>query len=163
ATLKTVGTQSLTVTDTVSPAITGAQTGIVVNPATAASFTVAGFPSPTTAGIAGSFTVTAKDGFGNTATGYTGTVHFTSNDAAATLPANSAFTGGAAGVHPSTATPIRAAGRQTLTATDTVTAALTGQQAITINPAAASSLLVSGYGSPRTAGSAGSFTVTARD
>jgi hypothetical protein len=44
------------------------------------SFGVAGFPSSTTAGVAGTITVTAKDGNGNILTGYTGTVHFTSTD-----------------------------------------------------------------------------------
>jgi hypothetical protein len=39
--------------------------------------------SPQTAGVAFSATVTAKDAFGNVATGYTGGVHFTSTDAQA--------------------------------------------------------------------------------
>ena len=34
-------------------------------------------------------TLTAKDAFGNTATGYNGTVHFTSTDGQAVLPADS--------------------------------------------------------------------------
>ena len=37
---------------------------------------------PTAAGDAHDFTVTARDAYGNTATGYTGTVHFTSSDGA---------------------------------------------------------------------------------
>src|SRR5438270_732089 len=68
-------------------------------PATAATFTVAGFPSPSPAGVAGGFTVTAKDSFGNTATGYLGTAHFTSSDPSATLPANYTFTAADNGVH----------------------------------------------------------------
>ena len=35
---------------------------------------------PTTAGVQGTVRVTARDAFGNVATGYTGTVHFTSSD-----------------------------------------------------------------------------------
>ena len=46
----------------------------------ASSFTVSGFPSATTAGKAGSFTVTAKNTDGTTDTAYTGVVHFTSSD-----------------------------------------------------------------------------------
>ena len=46
----------------------------------AASLAVSGFPTTTTAGVPGSFTVTAKNTDGTTATGYTGTVHFTSSD-----------------------------------------------------------------------------------
>ncbi|MFT3841445.1 MAG: hypothetical protein QM723_30930 [Myxococcaceae bacterium] len=165
ATLKTVGTWAITTTDTVSPGITGSQTGIVVTPATAASFTVAGYPSPQTAGVAGSFTVTAKDSFGNTATGYTGTVRFTSSDPSATLPANYTFTAGDNGVHTfSSAATFRTVGSQSLVTTDTVSSGITGSQnGIVVNPAAAASFTVAGYPSPQTAGVAGSFTVTARD
>src|SRR5207245_2861037 len=84
ATLKTVNNQfgqSLTARDTGSSMITGSQFGIVVNPAAASTLVVSGFPSPTTAGVAHTFTVTAKDPFSNTATVYLGTVHFTSIDA----------------------------------------------------------------------------------
>ena len=43
-------------------------------------------------------TITAKDAYGNTATSYTGTVHFTSSDSAAVLPGNYTFVAGDAGV-----------------------------------------------------------------
>ena len=43
-------------------------------------------PLAGTAGVAGSFTVTAEDAYGNRATGYTGTVRFTSSDGQAALP-----------------------------------------------------------------------------
>src|SRR5947208_14556349 len=81
---------------------------------------VAGFPSPVTAGVAGTFTVTAKDPYSNTATGYTGTVHFTSSDAQAVLPADYTFVAADAGQHTFSAT-LNTAGSQSLTATDTVT------------------------------------------
>src|SRR5207245_3248277 len=63
----------------------------LVNPAAAGTLTVAGFPSSTTAGTTGDFTVTAKDAYGNIATGYTGQVAFTSTDASAVLPSNYTF------------------------------------------------------------------------
>ena len=88
ATLKTAGTQSITATDTMTASVTGSEAGITVNPAAASTMTVAGFPSPIIAGVAGSLTVTLKDPYGNRATGYTGTVHFTSSDRKASLPAN---------------------------------------------------------------------------
>ena len=69
--------------------------------------------------------MTARDAFGNTATGYTGTVHFTSSDAQATLPADYTFTAGDTGVHTFTAT-LKTAGTQSLTATDTVDSSITG-------------------------------------
>ena len=47
-----------------------------------------------TGGTPFNFTVTALDPFNNTATGYGGTVHFTSSDGAAALPANSTLTNG---------------------------------------------------------------------
>ncbi len=65
-----------------------------MTPASAAQYAVTGFPTPTTAGATGTFTVTALDAYGNLATGYAGTVHFTSSDAQAVLPANATLTGG---------------------------------------------------------------------
>src|SRR5262249_59836649 len=80
ATLFTAGTQSITATDQANSAITGTQSGITVNPAAVHTLVVSGFPSPNTAGVAGTFTVTAYDPYGNVATGYTGTVAFRSSD-----------------------------------------------------------------------------------
>ena len=51
-------------------------------------------PASATAGTGFSFTVTAQDQFNNTATGYTGTAHFSSSDGQAVLPANSTLTSG---------------------------------------------------------------------
>ena len=148
ATLKTAGTQSITATDTVTGTITGSQTGITVNPAAASVFVVTGFTSPVTAGTSGTFTVTAKDPYNNTATGYLGTVHFTSSDGQAALPGNYTFTSGDNGVHTFSAT-LKTAGTQSLTATDTVTGTIAGSQTgITVNPAAASIFVVTGFPSP---------------
>jgi hypothetical protein len=71
---------------------------ITITPAAPSSFRVSGFPA-TTAGVAHSFTVTALDPFGNVATGYIGTVAFSSSDPIASLPTNYAFTAADAGVH----------------------------------------------------------------
>src|SRR5262245_25448907 len=84
---------------------------------------VSGFPSPTTAGASGTFTVTATDGNGNTLTGYTGTIHFTSSDPQASLPADYAFTAADAGVHTFSAT-LKTAGTQWIMVSDTANAAL---------------------------------------
>jgi hypothetical protein len=129
---------------------------------TAASLAVAGFPSTTTAGTAGAFTVTAKNSDGTTATGYAGTVHLTSSDPQAVLPADYTFTSADQGVHTFTAT-LKTAGTQWITATDTVPSGLNGTEGITVYPAAASNLVVAGFPASTTAGVAGSFTVTARD
>ena len=162
-TLKTAGTQSITATDTVTGTITGTQSGITVLPGVTSTLIVSGYPSPTTAGTAHNVTVTAQDGFGNVTTAYTGTVHFTSSDGQADLPANYTFTGGDAGTHVFSAT-LKTAGSRSITATDTVTGSITGtQSAISVLASSATSLAVSGYPSPTTAGAAHNVTVTALD
>src|SRR2546423_8620730 len=81
----------------------------------------------TTAGNAFNVTVTALDAYGNTDTGYTGTVTFTSGDGQAVLPANYTFVGGDAGVHTFTnGVTLKSAGSQTVTGTATVTSSITG-------------------------------------
>lgn len=89
-------------------------------------------PSSTTLGSTISVTVTARDSHANTATGYTGTVHFTSSDGAATLPANYTFTAGDNGVHAFNVT-FNSGGSQGVTATDTVTASITGSTSVTVS------------------------------
>lgn len=109
------------------PAIGGTQTGIAVTAAAARRFTVAGFPSPATAGTAGNFTVTVWDAYSNRVDGYTGTVRFTSSDARAVLPGDYTFTPADAGTHAFGAT-LKTAGTQSLTVTDTANGAITGAQ-----------------------------------
>jgi hypothetical protein len=160
-TLKTAGSQTVTATDTNNSSITGSAT-LTVNPAAASLLIVSGFPSPTTAGGAHNFTVTARDAYGNIATGYRGTVHFTSSDAQATLPANYTFTSSDNGTHTFSAT-LKTAGSQSLTATDTSHGSITGTQSgITVNPAAASHLSISAPSSVKS-GTPFSITVTALD
>jgi hypothetical protein len=165
AAFKTAGTQSITATDSKTSTITGTQSGISVVAAAAAQLGVAGFPSPVVAGTAGTFTVTARDAFGNTATSYLGTVHFSSSDSRAVLPANYTFVAADNGVHTFTnGATLKSAGTRAITATDTVTSTITGTQSgITVSAAAASTLTVTGFPSPITAGVKGTFTVTAQD
>jgi FG-GAP-like repeat len=162
AVLKTAGTQSLTATSVTSTSVTGSQAGITVNPAATSTFTVAGFPSPITAGAAGSFTVTARDRYGNPAAGYTGTLHFTSSDVKAVLPGDYTFTAADAGVHTFSAT-LKTAGTQSLTATNTTNATISGVQGnVLVNPAAASRLILSAPASVQ-AGARFSLTLTLVD
>ena len=112
------------------------------NPGT--TIAIGGFPSPATAGAAGTFTVTAKNADGTTDTAYTGTVHFTSSDGQARLPADYTFTAADAGVHTFSAT-MKTAGTQSLAAADTVTGRIVGSAAgIVVKPAAASQLIIGG-------------------
>ena len=162
-TLKTAGTQSISVKDAVNTALTAVQSGITVTAsATAGSFVVTGFHA-TTAGVAQSFTVTVRDAFGNFSTGYTGTVTFSSSDAKAGLPASYTFTAADAGVHTFTAT-LKTAGTQSITVKDAAASTVVGTQTgITVTGAATvASLSVSGFPAT-TAGAAHTFTVTARD
>lgn len=160
-TLKTAGSQSITATDTVSNSITG-NSAVTVSPATASAMTVAGFPSSTTAGAGGNFTITLKDPFGNIASGYAGTVHFTSSDPKATLPANYTFTPADAGKHTFSAT-LKTADTQSITATDTLTGSLTATESgIMVSAAAASKFIISAP-SNVSAGVAFSLTLTVKD
>ena len=165
-TLVTAGARSITVTDTMTGSIAGVLSDISVGPAAAASLDVAGFPTPVVAGESKSFTVTARDPFGNTATGYAGSIRITSSDddVLAVLPGNYAFQPGDQGVRLLTATLVTA-GTQTITATDTGNAAITGTQTgIIVQPASSAvTLVVSGFPDPTTAGVTHAFTVTARD
>ena len=164
-TLKTVGSRTVSATDTVTGTITGTSATITVNPASAATLTLSGTPASVTAGAPGSVTVTAKDAYGNTATGYTGTVAFGSSDGQAALPANYTFTGGDAGAHVfSFAYTLKTSGSRTVTATDTVTGTITGTSGgITVNPAGTATLALGTTPASVTAGSTGSVTVTAKD
>jgi hypothetical protein len=89
-----------------------------------------GASSPLGASV--SFAVSALAG---TATdpSYRGTVHFTSTDAAATLPADYTFTAADAGRH-TFSVAFGTSGSQTLTATDTGHPSIVGSAGITIDP-----------------------------
>jgi hypothetical protein len=103
-------------------------------PGPATTLIVAGFPSPVVAGVSSSLTVTAKDPYGNVATGYRGTVRLTSSDGAAVLPLNYTFTASDAGVHLFSATLKTVSSSASITATDTATSTITGsQQLIVVN------------------------------
>jgi hypothetical protein len=161
ATLKSAGTQSITATDYTS-GITATDAGIIVTPAATSMLSVSGFPSPVTAGVVGSFTVTARDLYGNIANCYTGTIHFTSSDRKASLPANYTFTAADAGIHTFSAT-LKTAGTQSLTVTDTTTGNLTATDGgITVIPATASQFIIS-VPANVTAGAPFSLTLTVED
>ena len=163
ASLKTAGLQSLTASDTVNGSLSGTQSDITVTAAAASEFRITGYPSPTQAGIQKSFTVTVTDPYGNFATGYTGTVKFSSSDPQAGLPSNYTFTSADNGVRSFSAT-LRTVGTQSLTVTDSVNKSGTGtQNGINVTPSNAVAFTLSGFPSTSTAGTPGTFTLTARD
>ncbi|MDB5309789.1 MAG: Phage neck protein, partial [Gemmataceae bacterium] len=165
ATLKKAGTWAITAADAAN-SLTGSETGIVVTPAAASTLTVAGFPTPVVAGTPGSFTLTMNDPFGNVATGYRGTVRFSSTDPLATFaPTTYPFVAADNGVKTFAAgATLRKAGTWAITATDTTTGTVTGSETgIVVTPAATSKFAVGGFPSPVVAGVPGLFTVTAED
>ena len=127
AAFKTAGGQFLGVNDAATPSTPGGEVSIQVAPAAASQFVLSGFPTSITQGTAGGFTVTARDPYGNVATGYTGTVHFSSSDPLASLPADYTFTAADLGAHAFSAT-LNTVGAESLTATDTLTAGITGAE-----------------------------------
>ena len=138
---------------------------VVLNTVTQAQATHFSVSAPTsaTAGVPFNITVTALNASNSTATGYTGTVQFTSSDSkVAGLPANYTFTAADNGVHTFTGLTLKTAGTQTVTATDTGTSSITGKATVAVSPAAASTLVVTAPTSA-TAGVPISVTVTAKD
>ena len=105
-----------------APNLTGASQQETINPGPAASLSSAA-PGTAVHGAAFTLTLTARDSFGNIATGYTGTVHFTSTDLAGTVNGSSILTAtytflpGDSGVH-SFSVVLNTVGTQTVTVSD---------------------------------------------
>jgi len=131
-TLSAIGSQTITATDTTTASITGSDT-LTVNAAPAATHFRIISPQYVTAGVPVTVTVVALDANNHVATGYTGTVHFTTSDPNAAVPVlpNYTFVTGDHGQHTFQVT-FPTTGAQTLTATDTVTAAITGQASVNV-------------------------------
>jgi hypothetical protein len=158
ATLIKAGSQTITATDSLNATIKESLT-VTVRAASATRFTLATSASPA-AGTAISFTVAAKDAYGNTATGYAVTVHFTSSDTSigVVLPPDSNLTSGQGTF---SATLIKA-GSQTITGTDTVDTAVKGTLTVSVRAATATSMTLSAPSSV-TAGEAFTVKVTLND
>jgi hypothetical protein len=155
-TLETAGTQSISVTDAANGSLVGSEAGIAVTPAAPAALVFSGL-SGAMAGTATGVTLTAEDAYGNVATSYTGTVHFSSSDPQAVLPANFTFTSDFAG-QASFSVTFKTAGTQTLTASDSAASGLSVTAGgILITPAAPAHLLVS---APASVSSKAKFSLT---
>jgi hypothetical protein len=125
ATLIKAGSQTITATDTVTATIAGTLT-VTVRPASAATMTLT-TPASVTALQAFNVTLTVKDQFGNVATGYRGTVHFTSSDPLAatlgSLPPDYTFTAADAGTRSFSVTLVTV-GPQTISVRDVANSSL---------------------------------------
>jgi hypothetical protein len=165
-TLKTAGSESVTATDATFVSVTGSRTVTVTPPGAATHLSVSVGINPYPVGSTHSVTVTARDAYGTVATGYRGTIHFTSSDAKATLPADYTFTAADAGIHKfgyslNPALTLETAGSQSVTATDKATASITGSQTVTVFGAATH--LTVGTFNPYPVGVTHSVTVKAYD
>ena len=156
-TFVTAGSQTLTATDTLTASITGAA-AVTINATSAAHLTLTG-PSSPTAGQPFSLTATIKDQFGNTAANYLGILHFTTTDTAATsvLPADYRFVAADSGTHIFAGATLVTAGNQTITATDTVSSAITGNAVFSLTGPVATHL---GITAPANSQSGTAFTIT---
>jgi predicted secreted protein len=162
--LRTAGTQSVGATDAAVSSITGVQSDIVVTPHVVTSLVTYGMTTPRIAASTGSIRVTALDAAGKRVYSYRGTVHFTTTDPQAILPADYTFKPADNGTHVFVANVIlKTPGTWSVSATDTAKAALKGTQTGIVVQPPASKLVVSGLTTPRAAGSTGSIRVTATD
>lgn len=156
-TFETAGTRSITASDSITGAING-KASTVVSAADAAVLVITSASSSTVAGDPYAFTVTAKDAFGNVAIGYTGTVHITSGDMGATLPADHPYTATDAGAYTFGIT-LTTAGARSVTATDTADPGMTASKNVLVKPASADHFVVSG---PATAGAGKPISITVK-
>jgi subtilisin-like proprotein convertase family protein len=165
ASLRTAGTQSLTATDILSPALTGSQAGISVVAGLLSRLTVGGYPSPVVAGLDTGLTVAAADAFGNPVAGFVGTVQFTTSDPQGTVPAAYAFTAADNGRKTfAGGFALRTAGLQSVTGTVVGASNLTATQSgIAVIPAAATTFKLDGFPTTISALVPATFTVTAYD
>jgi hypothetical protein len=159
--LKIAGPQTITVADTVNASI-AATVNFTVSPAAAFKF-ILNAPGSNTAGNPFTITVTALDAYNNTATGYTGTVHFSSSDNQAGLPIDYTFSGTDAGVHTFVNNvTLKTAGSQTITAADKTSSSISGTAMVSVNTAGLFKFGVRADGNSK-AGAPLTVTVTALD
>jgi hypothetical protein len=126
-TLETAGSQSITATDAGS--LTGGA-AVAVTPAAADHLLLTG-PDGAGAGVPFDLTLTVQDAYGNTVTGYTGTVTFATDDPDGALPEDYTFTAEDAGSHTFSGGGTLYADGSRITVTDTEVDTLTGSLVIT--------------------------------
>ena len=128
--LRRAGAYTVAGADTANPLVNGNAT-FTVTPAAAAhiAFSV---PSTMTAGVPFAITVTVQDAYGNTVTGYPGTVHFTLTGPAMAM-ANYTFTASDMGSHTFNNLVLSQPGDYTLTGMDATDPTVTGSIMFTVS------------------------------
>ncbi len=132
-TFETAGLQTINANDANQVQVAAQQSNIVVNPNAAVRLQLSGYASPRLAGVQGNLTLTARDIYNNIVTTYVGTVHLTSSDFAAVLPADTTFAAGNVGtiVVPVT---LNTSGNQTLSANDLAHPTISGILPVVVDP-----------------------------
>ncbi|NOK33634.1 hypothetical protein HMI49_10530 [Corallococcus exercitus] len=156
----TAGTFTFTAT---AGALTKDSQSFTVGAGAAAKLVLAALPASVSAGASNDVTVSVMDAFGNRLTDYAGTVHFTSSDAQAMLPADAVFAPADQGQKTLSGLVFKTVGTQSLTATDTVTPALTATVDTDVLASTAASLEVVASAGPFGAGQSLSYELVARD
>ncbi|HEX2062632.1 MAG TPA: invasin domain 3-containing protein, partial [Thermoanaerobaculia bacterium] len=155
---------TLTSTTTGTATVRGTVNGANINSSATVTFTAQAAsllltaPANVVAGEPFSITVTARDSAGNPTSTYLGTVRFTSNATAATLPPNYTFQPSDNGTHTFTAVVLRNIGARTITVTDTSNASLTSTANVRVQGTTTTTLTSSA--NPARAGVAITLTAT---
>jgi hypothetical protein len=126
---KTAGPHAFSVDTTGSPVTAPPSINVVAGPT--AKFTIKGLAASTDSEVPASFTVAARDTFGNVTPNYLGTVKFASTDERATMPAPYPFVPGDAGRHTFTGVLFFTPGAQTVNVAD-LTLGATGSETTTV-------------------------------
>jgi hypothetical protein len=126
-TLKRAGLQSVTVADTLTPTFKGSASA-TVSAAALSQFLVTGYPLSVAVNTSHTFTVIAQDAYGNTVTGYLGTVVFSNTGGTAVLPGPYTFKATDLGRHVFSAIFKTAGPGQSLTVTDQSNSSDTGSE-----------------------------------
>ncbi len=157
-TFRTAGNKKVTVTDRATGSITGTSGSVSVSQSATTHLSVVASTSATISGTALTVTVKALNASGIVVPGFGGTVHLTSTDAAAGLPANATLPNG----QRTFTVTLKTAGTQTVTAKDVVSSVTGTTGGIVVSPGNTTHLLVT---APSGAGSGAYFfvVVTAKD
>src|SRR5207253_761264 len=140
--------------------------GAIPPPGNLARLQIVTVPGGTAAAAAGvpldDLEVFGADSNGRYVAGFTGTIHFTSSDPRAVLPADYTFTAADKGFHHFSGVTLFHAGQVGITVTDTANVLPPHTVIINVNPAPTAVFLISSP-NPVTAGATNNFSVTAQD
>ena len=125
-----VGTYTVTVSLTNNNGSSDTQTFTVNVAANIATHFSVSSAATDVAGVSSAYTVTALDAYNNVATGYSGTVHFTSSDGIANQPTDSTLTSGVGSFD----VTFNSLGNQSITATDTTNSSLSFSENVSVVP-----------------------------